>query len=183
VNLGRKEDGEMPRKLSEAEWKAVAWVVFKTGAISKMNKLAFYQELRDRNVLPEEATFFLLEWMAVQRYEYAVERDPEAMKYLRAMGAIQSKHRNNDGWPDGRGPKRYQALSRKYEKRRNQFIVDALRKIDEPGMAELFLTDPKRFKEMSRAGHEYFHRDFDFDFSVEGLRKRGFPLKRTRKAA
>ena len=51
-------------------------------------------------------------------------------------------------------------------------------------MAELYLADKKRFNELSRAGHEYFYRDFDFDFSVEGLKKRGFPpIRRTGKAA
>jgi len=174
----------MARKLTTAEWKAAAWAVNKSKAIDDQSRLAFFKELRSLDVLPEEATFFLIEWEAVLIYEPRYERDREIRKLLSGMWDIEEKHREDEGWPDGEGPKAYQALSRKVDNRKSQIIARVFREIGEPGMADLYLADKRRFKELSRAGHEYFFRDFDFDFSVEGLKKRGFPpIQRARKAA
>lgn len=174
----------MARKLTTAEWKAAAWAVNKSKAIDDQSRLAFFKELRSLDVLPEEATFFLIEWEVVLIYEPRYERDREVRKLLNAMWDIENQHGMDEGWAPGEGPKKYQVLCRKYEDRKDQIRVRVFREIGEPGMADLYLTDKKRFKELSCAGHEYFYRDFDFDFSVEGLTKRGFPPnQRVRKAA
>ncbi len=172
----------MARKLTTAEWKAAAWAVNKSKAIDDQSRLAFFKELRALDVLPEEATFFLIGWEAVLIYESRYERDREVRKLLNAMWDIENQHGMDEGWAPGEGPKKHQILCRKLRTRENQIKVRVFRELGEPEMADLCLTDEKRFRELSSAGHEYFDRDFNFDFSVEGLKKRGFPPLR-RKAA
>ena len=174
----------MARKLITVEWKAAAWAVSKSKAIDDQSKLAFFKELRALDVLPEEATFFLIEWEAALKYESRYERDREIRKLLNAMWDIENQHGMDEGWAPGEGPKKYHVLCRKLRAREAQIQARVFRELGEPGMADLCLADEKRFKKLSRAGHEYFYRDFDFDFSDEGLRKRGFPIPRqARKAA
>ena len=161
----------MARSMTAAGWKGAAWAVHKSETISKADKLAFFREIRGRKVLPEEATFFLIGWEAVLVYERRYEADPEMRKIIEAMNAIEEKH-GVDDWPSGRGPKKYQALSRKWSDRKAVIVAKVLRELGEPEMAALYLADMDRFDRLHRKGREYFYREFDPENSEESLMKR-----------
>ena len=155
-----------------AGWKRAAWLVSKCDKMSRKTKLAFYRELRSLGVLPEEATFFLIGWEICKVWEHRFDKNPAVIRLFEESIGIERRHGMADGWPEGKGPKRHQAIDRKLAKMRADNRVDTLRKFGEHEMADLCFSDHEKFSKTFRAGRDYFYREFRPEWSDKEMEKR-----------
>ena len=168
-----------------AGWKAAAWAMLRNKDISKKAKLAFYKELLSLDVLPEEASFFLIQWEILSDAEDRLGNNREYMKIVCEMWDIEERNNQAEGWPAGKGPKRYRILTRKSDGLRDKWMELAFRRAGEREMAVLYLSDRKKFNKLVDAGHEYFYLEFDYKSSNKATmeRMRSFGYKYPKKAA
>ncbi len=154
--------------LVEGHFRFLAWSVFTDDRISDEEKLETYRHIRSLGVLPEEATFFLIQFPISCGHEDRVHEDAEIIRIEKEMGAIEERY-NVDG---DRVPKKYRALENRWEARARVLMTEALRREGEEEMARLLEKDEARFDGLVNAGRDYFHRVYDSEQIPEAIDRR-----------
>jgi hypothetical protein len=172
----------------EAGWKAAAWLVHQSKGFSKKTKLSFFRELRSLGVLPEEATFFLIDWDVTKDVPDRYDSHPGICRVQEEMDAIEERHfrgRTDSCFLPGKAPKRYQILNVKWERLVRELHADVLRKAGEHEMADLYLKDRGMHEKTYIAGRDYFHAEFAPEWTSKAMEKRSRAIRKEmgRKAA
>jgi len=157
-------------KSVEGHWRFLAWSVLGDDRITHEEKLKTFRHIRSLGVLPEEATFFLIESLISTDHEERRHDDAEMIQIEKEMTVIEERF---FGIPDpGRGPKRYRLLEKRWEARNKVLLTEAFRRQGEEDMARLHEEDEVRFDGLSREGGDYFYRVYKPEWTSEAAARR-----------
>ncbi len=157
--------------LVEGHFRFLAWSVFTDDRISREEKLETFRRIRSLGVLPEEATFFLIEFLISSDHEDRIPEDAEIIRIEQEMTAIEEPHGGGLLNP-GKGPKRYHALHKRWNARAKVLLTAALRREGEEDMARLHEEDGAKYDGLITAGRDYFNRVYNPERTSEAEARR-----------
>ena len=124
---------------------------------SDEERLSVYQAIRDANVLPDDAGFYLVTWHIDAMSSKAAQDELREMD--EQMSAIEHEHGLGEGeicTPE-EAPPEYELLRLAYQEAWNDIFVRLLRHFGEHDAAQLFEQDHDEYERRSEVGRAYFH--------------------------
>ena len=136
---------------------------------SEEQRLKVYQAIRDADVLPAEAGFYLVSWQIDAMTSLLAEVTLHEMD--EELSAIQEAYGLQEGgfWPPDEAPEEYTELHGRYMQAWDKLFVEQLEHHGEHEMAELFQTDPDAFEQCAKQGQQHFHASDDPDHWLDEL--------------
>ncbi|HEX2948113.1 MAG TPA: hypothetical protein VHV83_00845 [Armatimonadota bacterium] len=155
-------DGALRRKLAGTPW--VSRIEQLDKPHSWEERVAFYQDLRKENVLPNEATYFLIAWAIEALAQERVDHVYDTV-YAKRFESIRKAHglRDNEEWEPGKGPKEYEALDKEFSQAVDAISRSTYQRFGEHKMADLLEKNPDEANRLYEAGHDYIDNLIDED--------------------
>ena len=124
------------------------------------DRLSVYQAIRESELLPEDAGFYLVCWQVAQIVECLA--DTVLSELDDRLDAIRTAHglAEDEEWDLADAPPEYRDVSEEYERASNDLFIQVLEANGEHAIATLYRTDKQAYQRREEAGREYFHGPF-----------------------
>src|SRR4051794_1428924 len=113
---------------------------------SEEDRLAVYQEIRNSQILPEDAGFYLIAWQVDSIASAHAETD---LRHLdERLEAIEAAHPlvDEEAWESGEASAEHELVLEEYHQAWAAIFIAQLEEHGEPAIAELFQSDPEEFE-------------------------------------
>ena len=154
-NFVEELDAAVQWELQGTPWEEPAEQLDETTLLE--DRIAFYQQLRKAEALPDEASFFLVAW-AIE--EMAQERAQilHDQQYATRFNELEAKYQiDADTLEEGAAvPEEYSALTIEFTQAVKALLVATFQAFGEHKMAALYRTQPDDFDRRYDAGYAFF---------------------------
>jgi hypothetical protein len=124
---------------------------------SEEDRLEVYQEIRNSQILPDDAGFYLIAWQVDSIASAHAETD---LRHLdERLEAIEAAHPlvDEEAWESGEASAEHELVLEEYHQAWAAIFIAQLEEHGEPAIAELFQSDPEEFERRNESGRQFFH--------------------------